>query len=36
MADFKIGVIVDSFRLDIKEAVKKAKEVGEVVLLDMM
>lgn len=28
MADFKIGVIVDSFRLDIKEAVKKAKEVG--------
>lgn len=28
MADFKIGVIVDSFRIDIKEAVKKAKEVG--------
>ena len=28
MADFKIGVIIDSFRLDIKESVKKAKEVG--------
>lgn len=28
MADFKIGVIVDSFRLDIKEGIKKAKEVG--------
>ena len=28
MADFKIGVIVDSFRTDIKEAVKKAREVG--------
>lgn len=28
MADFKIGVIVDSFRIDIKDAVKKAKEVG--------
>ncbi len=28
MADFKIGVIVDSFRLDMKEGIKKAKEVG--------
>ena len=28
MIDFKIGVIVDSFRIDIREAVKKAKEVG--------
>lgn len=28
MASFKIGVIVDSFRLDIKEGIKKAKEVG--------
>ncbi|HOJ10220.1 MAG TPA: sugar phosphate isomerase/epimerase family protein [Clostridiales bacterium] len=28
MADFKIGVIVDSFRISIKDAVKKAKEVG--------
>lgn len=28
MADFKIGVIVDSFRLGIKEGIKKAKEVG--------
>lgn len=28
MSDFKIGVIVDSFRLDIKEGIKKAKEVG--------
>ena len=26
--NFKIGVIVDSFRIDIKDAVKKAKEVG--------
>ncbi len=28
MADFKIGVIIDSFRMDIKEAVKKARDVG--------
>ncbi len=28
MADFKIGVIIDSFRLDIPQAIKKAKEVG--------
>ena len=28
MADFKIGVIVDSFRLGIKEGIRKAKEVG--------
>lgn len=28
MADFKIGVIVDSFKLDIREGIKKAKEVG--------
>ena len=28
MADFKIGVIVDSFRLGIKEGIKKAKELG--------
>lgn len=28
MADFKIGVIVDSFKLDIIEGIKKAKEVG--------
>lgn len=28
MIDFKIGVIVNSFRIDIKDAVKKAKEVG--------
>ncbi|NMB95667.1 MAG: sugar phosphate isomerase/epimerase [Clostridiaceae bacterium] len=28
MIDFKIGVIVDSFRIDIKDAVKKAKEIG--------
>lgn len=28
MADFKIGVIVDSFKLPIKEGVKKAVEVG--------
>lgn len=28
MSDFKIGVIIDSFRMDIREAVKKAKEVG--------
>lgn len=28
MADFKIGVIVDSFKLDIKEGIKKAKEIG--------
>jgi sugar phosphate isomerase/epimerase len=28
VAEFKIGVMVDSFRLDIKEAIKKAKEVG--------
>jgi sugar phosphate isomerase/epimerase len=26
--DFKIGVIVDSFRLEINEGIKKAKEVG--------
>lgn len=28
MSGFKIGVIVDSFRLDIREGIKKAKEVG--------
>jgi len=28
MSGFKIGVITDSFRIDVKEAVKKAKEVG--------
>jgi L-ribulose-5-phosphate 3-epimerase len=28
MVDFKIGVIVDSFKLDIKEGIKKAKEIG--------
>lgn len=28
MSNFKIGVIVDSFRTDITEAIKKAKEVG--------
>lgn len=28
MGDFKIGVMVDSFRLPIPEAVKKAKDVG--------
>ena len=28
MSDFKIGVIVDSFRMDIKDAVKKARELG--------
>jgi len=28
MADFRIGVIVDSFRLNIKDGIKKAKEVG--------
>lgn len=28
MADFKIGVIVDSFRLGIREGIEKAKEVG--------
>ncbi len=28
MYDFKIGVIVDSFRLGVREGVKKAKEVG--------
>lgn len=28
MIDFKIGVIVDSFRIDIRDAVKKAKEIG--------
>ena len=28
MYDFSIGVIVDSFRLPIPEAVKKAAEVG--------
>ena len=28
MAKFEIGVLVDSFRLDIKDGIKKAKEVG--------
>lgn len=28
MANFKIGVIVDSFRLGIKEGIQKAREVG--------
>jgi len=28
MANFKIGVIVDSFRTDIRTAIKKAKEIG--------
>lgn len=28
MADFKIGVIIDSFRVDINDGIKKAKEVG--------
>ncbi|MBP9989407.1 MAG: hypothetical protein KBT46_07900, partial [Ruminococcus sp.] len=28
MYNFPIGVIIDSFRIDIKEAVKKAAEVG--------
>lgn len=28
MMDFKIGVIIDSFRLSISEGIKKAKEVG--------
>lgn len=28
MNDFKIGVIVDSFRLDIKDGISKAREVG--------
>lgn len=28
MSDFKIGVIVDSFRVGVKEGIKKAKEVG--------
>lgn len=28
MSDFKIGVIVDSFRLGVREGIKKAKEVG--------
>ena len=28
MANFKIGVIVDSFRTDIRTAIKKAKAVG--------
>lgn len=28
MADFKIGVIVDSFKLGIKEGIMKAREVG--------
>ncbi|MDW7659727.1 MAG: TIM barrel protein, partial [Bacillota bacterium] len=28
MADFKIGVIIDSFRLGLDEGVRKAKEVG--------
>ena len=28
MYNFSIGVIVDSFRLPIKDAVKKAAEVG--------
>jgi len=28
MEDFKIGVIVDSFKMDLMEGIKKAKEVG--------
>ena len=28
MANFPIGVIVDSFRIDIKEALKKAAAMG--------
>ena len=28
MSGFKIGVITDSFRIDVMEAVKKAKEAG--------
>jgi L-ribulose-5-phosphate 3-epimerase len=28
MADFKIGVMVDSFRLGLMEGIQKAKEVG--------
>lgn len=28
MADFKIGVIVDSFRLGVREGIEKAREVG--------
>jgi L-ribulose-5-phosphate 3-epimerase len=28
MVDFKIGVIVDSFKLDIKAGIQKAKEIG--------
>ena len=28
MRDFKIGVIIDSFRVSIPEAVKKASQVG--------
>lgn len=28
MDNFKIGVIIDSFKLDVKSAVKKAKELG--------
>jgi L-ribulose-5-phosphate 3-epimerase len=28
MKNFKIGVIIDSFKLDVKSAVKKAKEIG--------
>lgn len=28
MADFKIGVITDSFRLDVDESIRKAREVG--------
>lgn len=28
MANFKIGVIIDSFRVDIMEGIRKAKEIG--------
>ena len=28
MSDFAIGVMLDSFRLPVKEALKKAREVG--------
>ena len=28
MASHKIGVIIDSFRVGVKEGIKKAKEVG--------
>jgi sugar phosphate isomerase/epimerase len=28
MVDFKIGVLVDSFKLDIKAGIKKAREIG--------